>query len=384
MKSHFLCLVFCILALSGFSQYSIGDYYQTFNDPNRSRNIPIHIFYPATSTGTNAPAAAGSFPIISFGHGFIISYSQYQWLADALVPLGYIVAFPDTETGIPPDHLDFGLDVAFAVDAIVSEGLSTNSNLYNIVGNSSAIGGHSMGGGASFLGAEGNTSLSALFNFAAAETNPSAIAAASNITIPTLIIEGSDDCVTPSSGNTLDMYNALASNCKSLYTINGGSHCKFANSDFLCGFGEIGCGGSLSLSAQEAFTLDILIPFLNYHLMDDCTEGGNLESLFLNPSPNSVQSTCNYSMPPTVSISGLPSSTSSAMPITLSSNLSGGTFSGSGITGNTFDPSTAGSGLHNITYSINSNACIVSDSQNIFVFTVAYNFATYTSETISP
>ncbi len=47
----------------------------------------------------------------------------------------------------------------------------------------------------------------------------------------------------------------------------------------------------------------------------------------------------------------------------------GGTFSGPGITGNTFDPNTAGVGIHTITYSItDGNGCYAETSQNIEVF----------------
>jgi len=383
MKPLILSLLF-LVSLTAYSQYSIGDYYQTFNDPTRSRNVPIHIYYPATSSGTNAPSAVGSFPVISFGHGFIISYTQYQWIADALVPLGYILAFPDTETGISPDHQDFGLDLAYSLEAIVAEGLVSSSPIYNIVGSTSAIGGHSMGGGASFLGADGNSGPTALFNFSAAETNPSAISAASNISIPSLIIEGSDDCVTPSAGNTLAMYNALSSSCKSLYSINGGSHCKFANSDFICGFGEIGCGGSLSLANQETFTLDVLIPFLDFHLKQNCFQGGTLASIIAQPSPNNISSICNYASVPVVTINNLASVITNQNPVSLSGNPVGGAFSGIGMIGNVFNPSIAGNGLHTITYTTNVNGCDVEESQSVFVININFNFVTYESTTISP
>ena len=59
----------------------------------------------------------------------------------------------------------------------------------------------------------------ALFALAPAETSPSAIAAASGIVAPTLIITGSRDCVTPSAAqagpipaNTLKLANTMAAN----------------------------------------------------------------------------------------------------------------------------------------------------------------------------
>jgi hypothetical protein len=51
-----------------------------------------------------------------------------------------------------------------------------------------------MGGGSSFLAVQYNPAITAIANLAAAETNPSAIAAAANITIPALVIAGANDC----------------------------------------------------------------------------------------------------------------------------------------------------------------------------------------------
>ena len=54
-------------------------------------------------------------------------------------------------------------------------------------------------------------------------------------------------------------------------------------------------------------------------------------------------------------------------PVTLQGFPSGGTFSGTGITGNSFDPEVAGPGLHSITYSHTISGCAVSVSKNIQV-----------------
>lgn len=59
---------------------------------------------------------------------------------------------------------------------------------------------------------------------------------------------------------------------------------------------------------------------------------------------------------PTASFTGLPSSVcSNSAPITLSGLPLGGTFSGSGMTGNVFNPANAGSGIKQITYTYTDN-----------------------------
>ena len=61
---------------------------------------------------------------------------------------------------------------------------------------------------------------------------------------------------------------------------------------------------------------------------------------------------------------------SNATPITLSATPSGGSFSGAGISGNTFDPAIAGAGVKTIIYSYtNSNGCSNSISKNTTVNT---------------
>ncbi|MBK5278409.1 MAG: gliding motility-associated C-terminal domain-containing protein [Bacteroidia bacterium] len=68
------------------------------------------------------------------------------------------------------------------------------------------------------------------------------------------------------------------------------------------------------------------------------------------------------------SFSGLnPTYCPNSLTITLTPATPGGTFSGNGITGNTFNPSTAGSGTHTIQYSVISGGCTSTTSQSVNV-----------------
>jgi len=76
-----------------------------------------------------------------------------------------------------------------------------------------------------------------------------------------------------------------------------------------------------------------------------------------------------------VTIPGLPSTTGSTQPITLSGYPAGGIFSGPGVTFNSFNPVLAGPGNHTITYTFTEEfGCSFSTQQDIFVFTITYNF----------
>src|SRR6185436_8296985 len=108
-------MLFCAFTLTA-QPYSTGKRSVTFIDGSRTdRPIPTDIYYPANTAGNNVPIASGTakFPVVVFGHGFLISSSAYKWLADSLVKNGYVVVFPNTEEGIVPSHLDFGLDLSF-------------------------------------------------------------------------------------------------------------------------------------------------------------------------------------------------------------------------------------------------------------------------------
>ncbi|MEI6766248.1 MAG: T9SS type A sorting domain-containing protein [Bacteroidota bacterium] len=270
MKKYALFfLLFVLLQSQAFSQFSIGHRSLTWQDPARSnRDVPAEVYYPATTAGENTSVMSGTFPVIVFGHGFMMSYSAYAFWKDNLVPIGYIMVFPTNEGGMSPDHGAYGADLAFILNSMKSEGNNNASPFYQKIAATSAIAGHSMGGGASFLACSNNSVPTCMFNFAAAETTPSAITAAAAISIPSLVISGADDCVAVPADNQLPMFNALASTCKSYISINNGAHCYFADYNFTCTVGESTCNPvpSINRADQLDATLDVTVLFLDYFL----------------------------------------------------------------------------------------------------------------------
>ena len=56
-----------------FSQHQVGHFNTTYQDPSRgNRNIETEVYYPATTAGDNTPMTPGQFPVIVFGHGFVM------------------------------------------------------------------------------------------------------------------------------------------------------------------------------------------------------------------------------------------------------------------------------------------------------------------------
>lgn len=262
----------------------IGHALFTFNDSTRTggfgsgggpgRQIQCEVYYPSTSSvgGDNVPLTPGQYPVLVFGHGFVMVWSSYENIWADLVPQGYVMAFLRTEGGFSPVHADFGKDLALVADRMVKEGNNPTSFLYNNLTNRSAIMGHSMGGGSSFLACAGNTAVTTLVTFAAANTNPSSIAAATNVSMPTLVIAGQNDCVAPPAAHQDSMYLNTAASCKAEITIKGAAHCEFANTNANCMFGQGTCSPqpTISSASQKTITSVYYSNWLAWFLKDDC------------------------------------------------------------------------------------------------------------------
>ncbi|HOZ39548.1 MAG: hypothetical protein IPO05_19070 [Flavobacteriales bacterium] len=259
--------VFLALVANG-QPFAIGERSITFYDPVRDRNVPTEVYYPAITAGTDAPTATGGFPVLVFGHGFVMTTDAYANIWSHFVPKGYIVALPTTEGGFAPDHATFGADLAHVASALQAANTQTGSPFEGHVLPATALMGHSMGGGASFLGAAGNTGIQALVNLAPAETDPSATAAAGSVTVPTLVFAASEDCVTPIPDHQGPMYAASVASCKAFVNVQGGGHCYFANNNFNCSFGEFTCGPDLSITREEQHDVvnDLAGLWLDHHL----------------------------------------------------------------------------------------------------------------------
>jgi dienelactone hydrolase len=280
-KGILILLILLSSVLMTAQDFSIGHQQTSFVDVSRNnRVVTCEIYYPANTAGDNVAVASGVFPVVVMGHGFVMPASVYDIYWEALVPEGYIVVLPTTETSLFPSHENFGRDMAFLVSALQEENGNGSSLFYNAIGNTSAVMGHSMGGGSAFLAMTYNANITVLAAMAPAETNPSAISAAGNIQKPTLIFSGINDCVAPPADHQVPMFNASVSVCKSYVGIVGGDHCQFASPNFNCTLGQSTCSpqGTISATEQQASVLNNLIPWLDFYLKDNCAQGEVFQS----------------------------------------------------------------------------------------------------------
>ncbi len=265
-----LASVTCSVALADNSlpgPYPVSQRTVTVTRSNNT-TFSAQIRYPATSAAANAPfaTAAGPAPAVSFGHGFLSAVDLYDSTMDHLASHGYIVIATTSEGGFLPNHANFALDIRQCLTWLEQQDALKSSWLFGAV-NQDAFGvsGHSMGGGASALAAGADTRIKCLATLAAAETNPSAAAAAGNVQRPARFIVGSQDTIV-APPTTQNQYTACDAP-RQFVTITGGSHCGFVDSAF------IGCdSGALARADQLAKTRALLLEFFDTHLRGDAID----------------------------------------------------------------------------------------------------------------
>lgn len=251
------------------------------------RAVGTEVYYPATVAGNNVAVANGQFPVVVFGHGFVMTWDAYDNIFNRLASLGYIVLLPRTEGSFSPSHAEFGADLKFLANAGLGLNSITTPSLTSFNGKvlqKVAIGGHSMGGGSTFLSAASNNTVTCLFNFCAATTNPSSISSASLVTVPSLIISGEMDSVADTTVQN-SHYNATASAKKFHVIITGVKHCDIGNgTSGTCTIGQPACSGAGCNAILFARYMNHLEPFLANQLKSDCNAGNTFMNLIQNPS----------------------------------------------------------------------------------------------------
>lgn len=289
-----------------FAQYQVGHTTITFNDPTRTggfgsgggagRQIQTEIYYPAATAGDNVALVAGQFPVITFGHGFAMSWDAYSNIWQRYAAKGYILAFPRTEGGLipSPSHGDFGTDLRQVAEKMLALNTNASSIFNGKVAQKALIMGHSMGGGATMLAAANNANIVGIVGLAPAETDPAATLAAPNVIVPALIFSGTADGVTPAAEHHTPIYNGLASSCKNFINITGGGHCYYAQTNFNCDFGESTSSPNISIdrAQQQLLTYTILDPWLDYILNDNCEAYTSFQTALSSTTGTTGVTTC--------------------------------------------------------------------------------------------
>ncbi|MGW3632166.1 alpha/beta hydrolase family protein [Streptomyces sp. NPDC005122] len=244
-----------------------GSYSVAYTDLTVSasgRSYSARVWYPGTTAGANAPVAAGAHPGMAFGHGFFQGITQYESLLRHYASWGIITVAPQSQGGLFPSHSAFADDLNAALTWLTTQNSTTGSRFAGAVNTTRlAVSGHSMGGGAALLAASRNPAVKSVSTLAAAETNPSAVAASGTLSMPVQYVGGSSDTIAGVAANQQKMYDAKRS-ATQLRVITGGFHCGFEDSSGL------GCdSGNIARATQLKLTYGVTTAWLLYTLGDD-------------------------------------------------------------------------------------------------------------------
>ncbi|HEY1974735.1 MAG TPA: alpha/beta hydrolase [Pseudonocardia sp.] len=150
-----------------------------------------------------APSAGLGLPAIAFGHDWMQNPNRYLPLFRHLASWGIVVAAPASQKGPVPSHARFSADLRTSLE--VCAGVRLGDGAISVDRQRLALGGHGMGGGCAVLAAADRAAagepVAAVVTLAASETHPSALRAASQVTVPGLHIAAGKDQVSPLEGN---------------------------------------------------------------------------------------------------------------------------------------------------------------------------------------
>jgi len=282
MTRRFIILLYLSLMMpSGIlsQPVTVGHTSLIFRDYERNnRKVRVEVYYPGEInmriemlTGT----VTERYPVLCFAHGYQLSWASYSYLHKSLVPKGYIMVFPRSESGMFPSHSDLAKDIAFIIEKMIEAGKDTSSLFYDRIDPMNCAMGHSMGGGCAVLAAGLSPAVKSLAVLAPFDTKPSSAESAGSVIVPSLIIAGSNDCITPPAKHQLPIFNNLESLQSTLLNINGASHCQMADNKFICNLAEASCRPKAEIESelQHSIVLRYLECWLDYTLKGDLVAG---------------------------------------------------------------------------------------------------------------
>jgi dienelactone hydrolase len=234
--------------------------------PDDGGSFEARLHYPVP--GSSSDAGGEPAPVVAFGHGYQTSVELYAETLDHLASWGIVVIAPRSGGELFPSHQAFADDLRHALDWVVSEADGSDWPAGAVDSAARGVVGHSMGGGAAVLAAAGDPTIRAVATLAAAETDPSAIEAASRLAVPSLFVAAADDTITPVAAHQRPMFEATRWDRAQLRTIAGGGHCGFLDSETL--LLRLVCGETaIERGEQLATTRAVLTAWLRHELADD-------------------------------------------------------------------------------------------------------------------
>lgn len=171
------------------------------------------IYYPSQ--------AAGPFGAVSLSPGFTEDASAIQYWGPYLASQGFVVVIINTTNGlIVPEQRS--AEQRQALDYVIQQGATSGSPIAGKVDpQRKAVGGHSMGGGASLITAEADPTIDAVVPLAPWNLDTTF----TDVRSPTLILACQSDVIAPVATNASPFYDAIPATTEKLYvSVAGGDH----------------------------------------------------------------------------------------------------------------------------------------------------------------
>lgn len=194
--------------------------------PSGDRHVNATVCLPPKSE-SNTPS-----PLLIFAHGWLVAAEDYDYLCSLLTvdpKQQWVVALVQTkleDPSVQPPLLEpLAEDAAF-----LARNLPSVPELAGSLNGQVVLGGHSLGGGTSVLAATTQTvnalALWAPGLYGATAADATKVPAGT----PSLILQGSSDCVNDASLplRAIDTYKKLGSTRKSIVMLKDANHCFFA------------------------------------------------------------------------------------------------------------------------------------------------------------
>jgi Secretion system C-terminal sorting domain len=270
----FTLMVVLVLTAGNLSAqiWQMGYTSMTFTDPSRgNRQIPTEVIYPADVAGPNVPWGSPfdqKYPVVVFGHDEGTPYFNYQYIWDNFAPKGFIIVMPLTEMGPVMNVDEFAKDLAFIASKIKDLRYDPASFFYKRHNSKSCIMGHGKGGSAAIVGVQYYPAVTTMIALNANETGSGTISAASQVTMPAVIVAGGEDCVSPVATVQEAIFNAIPSNCKTFMNFTTIPRCTFAQEAGSCTATQVTCGGA-NPYAWQAVTTEatwVLVSFMRFYM----------------------------------------------------------------------------------------------------------------------
>eukprot|EP01083_Nonionella_stella_P232447 819969_1 len=215
---------------------NIGSFTSTIINPSfPAHSIPVFVYYPQPTSSKDP------LPTIVFAHGFECSATEYTWVYEDIVPLGYIVAYINSYTGHIFNQTQFAIDQRYTLEwlnTVVNNNKS--SPLYGVIDTTKSLAaGHSEGGG-TCLTSSGSPYVNSLFKYKfnsifvmAPCGQDGTVESAQQIKIPTFAFTGTMDCACPSE-EAKHLIDAIpSSTCKYYIDVTNGTHCHWMNPELV-------------------------------------------------------------------------------------------------------------------------------------------------------